>query len=161
VIAPIAAALLALQAASWDDELPEYVEQRPHVQLSLWGGGATLLDRGGGTTPFLGAEAGWLFSQQTLSLLFDAHRYGADLSTRTWTPVALVRLEQRFETQRGLEAALVVGIGAGKPERSWIAWYQFGLGVRLLLGDPFFVKGELGFERDNFFRFGGAVGLSF
>jgi len=160
VIAPVAAALLSLHAASWDDDLPEYVEQRPHVQLSLWGGGATLLDRGGGTTPFLGVEAGWLFAEQTLSVLFDAHRYGQDLSSHAWTPVLLARLEQRFESQRGLQASLILGIGAGRPERSWIAWYQFGLGVRLV-GDPFFVKGELGIERDNFLRFGGAVGLSF
>jgi hypothetical protein len=161
VIAPTAAALLALCAANWDDELPEYEESRPHVQLALWGGGLTGLDQGGGTTPFLGIEAGWLFGEhQTLSVLFDEHHLGADRSTHPWTPVVLARLEQHFQSQRGLQASLTLGLGAGRPEATWITWYQLALGVRLV-GDPFFVKGELGLERDSFFRLAGAVGVSF
>jgi hypothetical protein len=159
----LAASLLALPGlarAQWDDE--EYAPDEPgrHVRLTLWGGGSSPLDRGGGTSGWMGGELGWIFSESSLSGLFELHRFPALDASRTWTPVALARFEQRFETRRGLEGTLTLGLGAGKPDRSWISWYQFTVGIRLHRG-PFFLGGEAGFERDTFFRFGAGAGVSF
>jgi hypothetical protein len=143
-----------------DDEPPAYEEPRARVALALWGGSAANLDPGGGTSPFLGAEVGWLFHGSALSLLWEQHRYAADLASRPWTQVAVLRLEQHFESQRGTQGTLTFGLGAGRPDRSWVLWYQFAVGFRLV-GDPFFLKGEVGFERANYIRLAAALGAAF
>jgi len=162
MLAAAAAALLTLQAGAWDEDEPRYEETRPgKLLLSLWGGGSALLDGSGRTSPWLGAEVGWEFRSSTLGLLLEGHRYGdRALATSTWTPVALARLEQHFETARRVEGSLVLGLGAGRPDRTWVFWYQFALGIRLG-GDPFFVRAEVGFERGDFVRFGGGAGVAF
>jgi hypothetical protein len=161
VIGPLLACALALASATDDDwEESRWEEPIRHLQLTAWGGGSILLDQSGAASPWLGAELGWSFPDVGLSAMFEEHRYGRDLASRTWTPVAVARLEQRFETRRGLDGTLVVGLGAGKPETSWIFWYQLAIGVRVG-GDPFFLRAEVGFERDNFLRLGAALGLAF
>lgn len=162
MLLPVAAALaLSLQAQTpWEDEEPQWQEPPGHLRLTAWGGGSVLLDRTGATSPWLGAELGWAFSEVTLSGMFEEHAYGRDQAARAWTPVAVARVEQRFETRRGLEGTFTLGLGAGRPDRSWIFWYQLALGVRVV-GDPFFLRAEVGFERDNFLRLGGGIGVAF
>lgn len=161
MLLPLAAALALSLAAPPDDDWEEggYYEPARHLQLTAWGGGSVLLDRSGATSPWLGAEVGYSFAEAALSVLFEEHHYG-DPAARTWTPVAVARLEQRFETRRGLEGTLTLGLGTGRPSQSWTFWYQVALGVRLG-GDPFFLRGELGFERDNYFRAGAGLGVAF
>ncbi len=159
---PLAVALaLGLSAAQDEDYEEDRWEQAAgHLELTAWGGGSVLLDQSGATSPWAGASIGWRFTDATVSALFEEHHYGGDLAGRTWTPVALARLEQRFETRRGLEGTLAVGLGTGKPVDTWTFWYQVALGVRIG-GDPWFLVAEVGFERDNFLRLGGGLGLHF
>jgi hypothetical protein len=72
----------------------------------------------------------------------------------------VLRLEQHFETMRGTEATMTLGLGAGRPDRYWQFWYQFAVGFRLV-GDPLFVKAEVGFERADYLRLAAAVGATF
>lgn len=161
MLLPVVAALaLSVSQAPWDDDEPQWAEPVRHLRLTAWGGGSVLLDQTGATSPWLGAELGWAFPGTTLSGMFEEHAYGRDQAARTWTPVALGRVEQRFETGRGLEGTFTVGLGAGRPYRSWVFWYQLALGVRLV-GDPFFLGAEVGFERDSSLRFAGGVGVAF
>jgi len=165
VLAPLAAALLVLVLGAgpgaWDDEPPQYEAERiRHVQLTAWGGGSLLLDSGSSMTPFLGAEAGWSFGWTSLSLLWEQHRYGRFEASRPWTQVILARLEQRIQMSRQLETGLVLGLGVGRPDRSWVSWFQFGLSVKLPL-DPVYLRGELGLERSNNLRLGAGVGFAF
>lgn len=162
MLAAAAAALIALGAGAWDEDEPRWSEGREgRLTLKLLGGGSSILDGSGHTSPWLGGEVGWDFTSTTLSLLAEGHRYGdRSLASRTWTPVGLVRLAQRFEAARRVEAALVIGLGAGKPRSSWTLWYQLAFWVRLG-ADPFFLALEAGFERDSFARYGGGVGVSF
>lgn len=162
MLLPLVASLaLSLPAQTpWEDEETQWSEAVRHLRLTAWGGGSVLLDRSGATSPWLGAELGWAFSETTLSAMFEEHAYGRDQAARAWTPVALARVEQRFETRRGLEGTFTVGLGAGRPDRSWIFWYQLALGVRVV-GDPFFVSAEVGFERDNYLRLAGGIGVAF
>lgn len=129
-----------------------------HLFLSGWGGEAFA---GGGTgraSAFYGGEVAWAFSQLDLGLAGSFYRSLRDAS-RTWTPVVLTRVTQRFTTGRGLQAAFSVGLGAGRPS-GWIGWYQVALGVRLPLG-PFFLGGELAFERYDIIRLAGGLGIGF
>jgi len=162
MLAAAAVALLALQSGAWDDDEPRYDESRPgRLTLGLLGGGASLLDGSGRTSPWVGGEVGWDFQSTSLSLLVEGHHYGDPLlATQTWTPVALLRLAQRFETRRGVDAAIIIGLGTGRPDRHWTLWYQVALAIRLHAA-PFFVQAEAGFERDDFVRFGGGAGVAF
>jgi hypothetical protein len=161
----IAAALaLALGAApvlaqdwepgAWDDE----EERRPRLFLSVWGGEA--LDGGGsgGSSAVLGGEAAWAFDALDLGVAGYGYRR-LEEAEREWTPVALVRIGQRFQTRRGLEAIFAFGIGAGRPD-DWVAWYQVALGVRATFG-PLFLGGELAFERYELLRLTAGLGLAF
>lgn len=165
MLAALAAALLALNAPATDSD-PEDWEEEPaepavrRFELTAWGGSALLLDNGGRSTPFAGAEVGTGFGSGTLSVLFEEHRFGEPLATRDWTPVALLRFGQHFTTERGIEGSLTFGLGAGRPQQSWIPWYQLAAGIRLGTG-PLTARGELGIERDNLLRLAVGVGLSF
>jgi hypothetical protein len=94
----------------------------------------------------LGGEAGYSFSALDLSVAGYGYRELPD-AARTWTPVVLARVSQRFETHRGLDAAFTFGVGAAKRD-GWKAWFQVGLGLRLDLG-PMFLAGELTFEQED------------
>jgi hypothetical protein len=116
-VLPLALALsLALQASTdWDGDEPRWdapVER--HLELGVWGGSSLDLQRGGGFAPWAGAELGWRFTESAVSLLFEGHRYGTDRADRAWTPVILARVEQRFETLRGLQGTFAFGAGAGR-----------------------------------------------
>jgi len=159
----LALALLALAGgpSRAEDEDPVYdLPAAHHLELGLWGGSSLDLQPGGAMAPWVGAELGWRFTESAVSLLCEAHRYGASRADRPWTPVVLARVEQRFETMRGLQGTFAFGAGAGRPSRSWELWLQVGLGLRLERG-PFFLRGELGFERQSDFRLGAGAGLAF
>lgn len=161
-----AALLLALSLAAaplaqdWapDDLEEERGEIGPRVHLVAWGG-EVLEDGGGGrSSPFLGGEAAWAFDALDLGLAAYGYRE-LPRSAREWTPVVLVRLAQRFRTQRGVEASFGIGAGAARTD-GWEAWFQAVLGVRLRLG-PAFVAGELAFEQVDLLRLGAGIGVSF
>ncbi len=157
----IAVALaLSLVAAQGDDYGPGGLEAeeeaRPHVLLSAWGG--TALDRAGTgrSSTILGGEAAWAFESVDLGVAGYGYRDLPD-ATRVWTPVALVRITQRFRTRRDLEAALTLGVGAARPD-NWTAWVQVALGVRIDLG-PMFIGGELAFEQLDILKLAAGVGV--
>lgn len=162
MLLPLAAALaLSLEApAPWEEEEARWPDPVHHLQLTAWGGASVFLAQSGATSPWLGGELGWVFTQTMLSAMFEEHGYGREQASRAWTPVALGRIEQRFESRRGLEGTFTVGLGAGRPDRTWIFWYQLALGLRVV-GDPFFLRAEVGFERDNYLRLGGGIGVAF
>lgn len=141
---------------SWTDE--DEAERAPRLFVSAWGGEA--LDRGGAgnSSTVVGGEVAWGFDALDLGLAGYGYRRLAD-AARAWTPVALLRLEQRFRTRRGLEATLAFGLGAGRPD-DWVAWYQVALGARATFA-PLFVAGELAFERYELLRLTAGLGLAF
>jgi hypothetical protein len=156
--APPAAADETAPDETLADDEPVYAEpSAPRLRVAGWGG--TLYDTNARQgIPFGGGEVSWAFDRLDLGVLAQAYRFGIPRATSEWSPVVLARLEQRFETQRGLEASLGFGIGAGR-ERSWTAWFQFAAGFRVTAG-PVFVGGEFGFEQDRFFRLGATAGLA-
>ncbi len=142
------------QASSGDDD----VEDAPRLFVTAWGGEA-LDDAGSGrSSALLGGEVSWAFSALDLGLAGYGYRRLAD-AEREWTPVALVRLVQRFQTRTGLEATFALGVGAGRPDH-WTAWYQVALGGRAHFG-PMFVAGELSFEQNDLLRLAAGLGLAF
>ncbi len=159
----IAAALaLSLAVAQADDpyqgDLEAEDEARPHVLLTAWGG--TVLGSGGSgrSSTVLGGEAAWAFESLDLGIAGFGYRRLAD-ATREWTPVALLRVTQRFRARRGVEAAFTLGLGAGRPDH-WTAWYQVAIGARADFG-PMFVAGELGFEYLDLLRLAAGLGVRF
>ena len=164
VIAPLlaatAAAALALAqgAAPYDDEPAWDDDSPPRLRVAAWGG--TLLDVvDGGDVPFGGGEASWAFDRFDVGVLAQAYRFGKERADSEWGPVLLLRLEQRFATQRGLEAALAFGAGAAR-EDGWTPWFQLAAGFRLALAGPLFLGGEFGFEQDRWFRLGATLGFA-
>jgi len=160
---PLALALsFALQASTdWDGDEPSYeVRSERHLELGVWGGSSLDLAPGGAMAPWLGAELGWRFTESAVSLLYEAHRFGATRADRPWTPVVLARVEQRFETMRGFQGTFAFGAGAGRPGRSWELWLHVALGLRVERG-PLFLRAELGFERQSDLRLGAGAGLAF
>jgi hypothetical protein len=75
------------------------------------------------------------------------------------SPILLLRLGQRFETRRGVEASLVLGLGAAR-RQDWQAWVQLGVSGRVPLG-PLFVAAELAFEQVDYLRLAAGVGAAF
>jgi hypothetical protein len=141
----------------WDAPARDDGERAPRIRLTAWGGDA-LGDGGSGrSSSFLGGEAGWAFDSVDLGVSGSAYR-NLDRADRTWTPVVLARLTQRFETRRGVEAAFGFGLGAGR-RTGWRAWYQLGIGVRVPLG-PLFLAGELAFEQYDLLRLGAGLGVA-
>jgi hypothetical protein len=168
----VTAALLALALAlaaplaqeEWQpppafDDDEEDAGGRPRFFLSAWGGQA-LEDGGGGPSHgVLGGEVAWA-ALEHLDLGLAGYGYrGLPEAVRATTPVALVRLIQRYPTRAGVEATFTVGIGAARPD-DWVLWLQVALGVRVVLG-PLFLGGELAFEQYDLLRLTGGLGVSF
>ena len=155
-------------AAAQDEPVPDEQERdwdeppRERLLLSVWGGRAIDTsgirgdDRSGG---LLGGEVAWAFSAVDVGLAGYAYRGLAGGGSRDLAPVLLLRLTERFETRRGLEASVTFGAGAARPV-SWVAWFQLALGVRLDLG-PMFLAGEIAFEQYDLVRLAGGVGVKF
>ena len=100
----------------------------------------------------------WAFDAVDVGISGAKYRNLKD-AERTWTPVVLARLTQRFKTRRGIEAAFGFGIGAGE-RRGWGAWYQLAIGLRVPIG-PVFLAGELAFEQYDLLRVGAGFGVAF
>jgi hypothetical protein len=164
IAAALALSLVAAQAAplsqgewegSWEEDDPE---EEPRLFLSVWGGEALDEAGAGRASAMLGGEVDWAFRTLDLGVAGYGYRRLSD-AEREWTPVALVRLVQRFRTRAGLEATFALGLGAGRPD-GWTAWYQVALGGRATFG-PLFVGGELSFEQYDLLRLAAGVGLAF
>jgi hypothetical protein len=160
----VTAALLALALAASPPLAQEewegaYEEDEPTHRLSLaaWGGEA--LGEGGAGRSFgvLGGEVAWSFDELDLGLAGYGYRHLSE--SRTWTPVVLVRLVQRFRMRSGVEATFGLGAGAAKPS-GWEGWFQVALGARATFG-PMFLGGELAFERGDLLRLVAGLGLTF
>ncbi len=132
--------------------------RRPRLLLSAWGGEALSGGGSGRSSQLFGGEVAWAFEALDVGLAGYGYRDLPDASRR-WTPVALVRLTERFKTRGGVEAAFGFGIGAGR-RAGWSAWYQIALGVRVGLG-PLFLGGELAFEQYDLLRLAAGVGVAF
>ncbi len=165
ISAALALSLLASQAApplaqeEWDAPYGEDdVEDAPRLFLVAWGGEALDEAGSGRSSALLGGEVAWAFSALDLGVAGYGYRRLAE-AEREWTPVALVRLVQRFRTRAGLEATFAIGLGAGRPD-GWTAWYQVALGGRATFG-RLFVAGELSFEQYDLLRLAAGLGLAF
>ncbi len=150
--APLAA------AAQDEEEIYPVAPAPPRLYLTAWGG--ALVDTGGQfpAAGFGGGEVAWAFDALDVGVLAQGYRLGHRART-PFTPVILGRILQRFETRRGLEATLGIGVGAGRTDH-WIGWFQFAVGLRIYEG-PFFIAGEFGFEQLDLFRIAGGVGARF
>jgi hypothetical protein len=159
-VLPLAALLLGLAAgqASWEEESFDEGGGRDHVSIAAWGGYAWETGRPDGQSfGLVGGEVAYVLSSLDVGVAF----YGYDLPSRPrpWTPVTLLRLVNRFDTGRGMEATFGFGIGAARPDH-WVWWFQVALGFRYDLG-PMFVGGELAFEQYDLLRLAGGVGVRF
>jgi hypothetical protein len=156
-------ALAVAQDGDWDDA-PEEEEDaddeggRNRFFLTAWGGAGIDAGGNGSSGSRLGGEAGYSFSTLDLSVAGYGYRHLPD-ATREWTPVVLARVSQRFQTHRGLDAAITFGVGSAKRD-GWKAWFQVGLGARLELG-PMFLAGELTFEQEDQLGLMGGLGARF
>jgi hypothetical protein len=155
----VAPALAAAQDEDLDDEAQEE-DGRNARRLSViaWGGQGFDTSGTGKSGARFGGEVTWAFDSLDVGLAGYGYRRLRD-ATREWTPVTLVRLTQRFETARGLDAAVTLGLGAARPD-DWVAWFLFGLGLRLDLG-PMFLAGELAFEQRDQLRLMAGLGARF
>ncbi len=160
------AALLALALAAspglaqedWQAPDDSQDESGHHLSVAAWGGDA--LDEStsaGKSYGVLGGEVAWSFDQ--LDLGVAGYGYHGLSDTRAWTPVALVRLVQRFRMRSDVEATFGLGVGAARPS-GWEAWFQVALGARVAFG-PMFLGGELAFERGDLLRLAAGLGLTF
>ncbi len=152
VSAPLAA------AAQDEEEIYPGPPAPPRLYLTAWGG--ALVDTGGQfpAAGFGGGEVAWAFDALDVGVLAQGYHLGGRART-AWTPVILGRILQRFETRRGLEATLGLGIGAGRTDH-WIGWFQFAVGLRIYEG-PLFIAGEFGFEQLDLFRIAAGIGARF
>jgi hypothetical protein len=141
-------------AGPWEDD----EEDKPRLRFAAWAGEALASAGSGRGSGFVGGEAAWSFDSLDLGVAGSGYRNLVD-ATRTWTPVVLARITQRFKTRRGVEAAFGFGAGAGQ-RRGWAAWYQVALGVRVPLG-PLFLGGELAFEQYDLLRLAAGLGVAF
>lgn len=156
----LAALLLAASPAlaqldDWDDD-DGREDQRGRLSLTAWGGNAWDTGGDGRSHGILGGEVAWSFG----GLDVGVAGYGYDgLRARDSgrDPVVLARLTQRFQTYRGLDAGVTLGVGAAR-EEDWKPWFQFAVGLQLDLG-PLFLAGEFGFEQDDLLRLAGGIGV--
>lgn len=158
-----------LPALAQDEETETFSEDRPtyHVYATAWGGTLPDLSNRHSSAGLFGGELAYSFSALDVGVLVQGyHLTIPDQSFREWTPVLLLRIEERFETRRGLDAVLALGLGAARTggvigtqrASEWQAWYQFALGLRLGLG-PLFIAGEIGFEQLDLLRLAAGVGF--
>jgi hypothetical protein len=154
----LAAAPLASAAQEEEESYASAPSSQQHLHLTAWGG--TLVDTGNQfpAAGFAGGEIAWAFETLELGVLGQEYNLGRRART-PWTPVILGRIRQRFETRRGLDATVGLGIGAGRTDH-WLTWFQFAIGLRLYAG-PLFLAGEVGFEQLDLFRIAGGVGVRF
>jgi hypothetical protein len=139
----------------WEDDGDE--ERQRRIRIIAWGGEALGEAGTGRGSPTVGGEAAWAFDSLDVGVSGAAYRE-LEGATRTWTPVVLARLTQRFRMGSGLEAAFGLGVGAGRPA-GWTGWFQVALGVRVPLG-PLFLAGELAFEERELLRLGAGLGVA-
>ena len=161
------AGLLALAAApvvaraQGVDEMGNEVEpdgpRHGRLALTAWGGQAFDTSGSGPDVPILGGEIAWAFDQLDLGVAGYGYKDLRGIGSSRYDPVVLARVTQRFETYRGLEAGLTLGVGAAREER-WRAWFQLALGLRLDLG-PAFLGAEIGFEQNSLLRLVGGLGI--
>ena len=154
----LAAAPLA--AAAQDEDTFSEAPPREHLRATAWGGRLLNVQGDRPGADLYGGELAWVFPFIELGVMAQAYTLDASRSRRDPTPVLLLRVEQSFETRRGLEAVLAIGLGAAHTGRAndWQAWYQFAIGLRLGLG-PLFLAGEVGFEQLDLFRLGAGIGF--
>lgn len=153
----LALALALTLAPGLDDDEAGAGTEQPRWQLAA--GAGVLLDLVDGRgAAFGGAEVSRDVGFAQLGLLAQAYRLGVEGGPE-WSPVLLLRIEQRFETHRGLEGALAFGLGAARL-RTWEGWFQLALAARLVEG-PLVLSGEVGFEPYRLLRLGLALGLRF
>jgi hypothetical protein len=151
---------LALDRTNAQDEYGwegEAEERKPRLFLIAWGGQAFGLGGGDvGDGSAFGGEVSYSLGFGDLGLWGSGYkvRNGGD----DWAPIMLLRLTNRFQTGRGLEAAFTFGAGAGRPHVNWRLWFQVALGIRLDLG-PMFLAGELAFEQDQLLRLSAGLGV--
>ncbi len=161
IAALLALALVAAQADDpYADEAEPEAEHPPRVLVAVWGGSAIATggDSAGHSSSLAGAEVAWAFDQLDVGVAGYEYRRLPD-ATREWSPVAMVRLTQRLDVRRNLQAAFTLGLGAGRVEH-WEAWYQIAFGFRAGSG-PLFVAGEFGLEQLNQIRLAAGVGVRF
>jgi hypothetical protein len=155
-----AALLAAAPGDPYDpfEDAPPGSEERPRLLVTAWGGGfvgAPGSGRKGGALG--GGEVGWSFDG--LDLGVQALSAQLEQGRSRFSPVVLLRLGQRFETRRGVEATFTIGVGAARRD-GWDAWFQVGLGGRVDLG-PIFLTAELAFEQVDLIRLAGGLGARF
>jgi hypothetical protein len=161
-VLPVAALLVGLalgQAVDdpWASE-EDPGDRRHRVSISAWGGNAwDIGNQGGASAAVVGGEVAYAF--RSLDIGLAGYGYRLPDEERSWTPVGLVRLINRFPTGNGVEATFALGVGAARPA-GWQAWFQVALGVRVDLGRAF-VGGELSFEQNNLLRLAGGLGVKF
>jgi hypothetical protein len=156
-------ALAAAPAAAQDEEdwdLPDEQDAGAarRLYITAWGGEAFETGGSGRSGTALGGEVVWAFDALDVGLWANGYRNLRD-ARGEWSPVLLLRLTERFETRRGLEAAISFGLGAARPD-DWRAWFQLALGARLDLG-PAFLAGELSFEEYDLLRLAAGLGVRF
>jgi hypothetical protein len=162
VRALLAALLLAAPAAAladydpFEDQPPG--DERRRLSVTAWGGELLGLTRSGRQdAAHVGGEVAWSFDALDVGVLGQAARLHT--GTSDWSPMALLRLTERFETRQGVDATFTLGVGAAR-EETWKAWFQVALGVRVDLG-PLFLAGELGSEQGDLFRLAAGLGARF
>jgi hypothetical protein len=153
----LAVALASAQSTPFDDEYAFEEERSGRLRVGAWGGTLYAID-GKAWVPFGGGELGWAFGPLGVGVLAQAYRFGRERADSEWGPVVLGRIEQRFESARGVEASLALGVG-GARLRGWQAWFQLAFGFRAVRG-PVYFGGELGFEQEQMFRLGATAGLT-
>lgn len=160
LLAALVAAAPALAAAQDEDQDDREESERDARRLSvtLWGGQGFDTSGTGRSGARVGGEVAWAFDAVDVGVAGYEYRHLRD-ATREWTPVTLLQLTERFETRRGLDAAVTLGLGAARPDH-WVAWFLFGLGLRLDLG-PIFLAGEVAFEQRDQLRLMAGLGARF
>lgn len=164
------ALVLALAAAQTtptppapEDEPVEYHEQTPRWRIQGWGGGGFPQADFNSPVPLLGLQLTRAFEDMDVGLV--AQTYGLDFVQDGWLGAAMLRVEQKFETRRGIEATLSFGFGAaaeplGGGRIGWGFWYNVALGMRWFEG-PIMWGGELGFEQSFVIRAALTAGYRF
>ena len=153
--------LAAAPAAAYDpfEDDPPGEASPTRLLVTGWGGGFA-------AAPGSGASGGGLAGGE-VTLRLSALDLGVQAVT-TWvdqgagrvSPVVLFRLGQRFETRKGVEASLTLGLGSAARNGRWEGWFQLAVGGRVPLG-PLFLAGELAFEQVDLIRLAAGLGVAF